>query len=205
MGSLVPNFSAGSVKENTERLAWTPRLRVRQGQGSGDEACRGWLRSRASGGCVCQPLTPPLLGEGAPKALGARPLALPASYRMGLPTCRSLFPSRAARQPLQGAFRREAIFGVGVLGSCIKSHPTSASSAVGWGVALQGLCQNVLCLAGRANQHAAWLLAGSYKQMPFSSINQNSVARDGLFEDKVLFGSKLPVAMFSWLPACLPA
>lgn len=84
----------------------------------------------------------------------------------------------------------------------MKSHPTSAPRAMGWRVALQDLCQNVLsCWENKPATSLA--LPGPYKQMPFSSINQNSVARDGLFEDKVLFGSKLPVAMLSWLPACL--
>lgn len=124
MDSLAPNFSAGSVKENMERLAWTPRLRVHQGQGSGDEACWGWLRSRASRDHVCQPSRCLSWEKEPQKALHARPLALPASHRMGLPSCRSLTPSRAARQPLQGAFRREAIFGAGVLGSCSHEKPS---------------------------------------------------------------------------------
>lgn len=125
-------------------------------------------------------LTLPVLGEGAPKALRAGPLALPASRRMGLPSCRSLTPSRAARQPLQGAFRREAIFGAGVLGSCSHEKPSHVcpQSCVG-GSSLAGLVSK--CPVLRGEQTSIQLgFPGPYKQMPFSSINQNSVARDGL-------------------------
>lgn len=120
----------------------------------------------------CVPaLTLPLLGEGAPKALRARPLALSASHRMGLPSCRSLTPSRAARQPLQGAFRREAIFGAGILGSCSHQKPSHVCPPELWdGELLCRTCVKTSRLAGRTNQQPAWLFLGPTNKCLFPPL-----------------------------------
>lgn len=71
--------------------------------------------------------------------------------------------------------------------SCSRRKPLDASamSAVRWGVTLQdsGVEMSSVLPAEQAtvSSKLAWLLWAFYKQIPFFSTNQNSVAQGSLF------------------------